>query len=625
MKTTRWLALTGWLLAAAAFAQTVPQPAPVSAFSGKKTPAGIRVIFHDPNASFSIELAGQSIKPVARDRLAWEIDGKSVELTAALLPTPDGGRAASVRRRLDTYAQWDLAQAGGGAPAQTPATLPCPEPQVCIEWVRNAATPQSSRRVLAATTIGPMVVVLSALSPSAAQDGALRAYMQTALATAHPEVPARRPQAAGPSDRSFKGVTLAEGMRMQEMLTGVPQAALLNRDLASPKDAGLPNTLKLPGPSVVEVARFVLGAGIDTVFTVSVFDGRAAHAVNLVGASADRDVIDYWDPWGRGSFLEAANNAAGVAAAAHPTQARTWQIKGGELTKVLYAVTLPRRTIIDTLRLMALLDHGEGVASALREIKEADKNESFVDEKKLLAIAEYLSKRNAREGALRLAAAVADLYPTSAAARASLARAYIAAGKTPPAPMGETARPRSSEVEKSEFFTFFHLAKSDEDGGPPAKTGGRLAVYRPTAPKFHDLVKLVMEIGPNDSVVARKLFISRAFIEDRAVGALAADIVRSHALAAVAAEDRGTVREFVDELFERVPRTIPIPGAMQANARVPRLPSPAFRVYRGLGQRSRRLLHYGEFVVANQSGARGPELLVAIGTPDEKPPSPLPR
>ncbi|HEY2618743.1 MAG TPA: hypothetical protein VGI78_15485 [Acetobacteraceae bacterium] len=221
------------------------------------------------------------------------------------------------------------------------ATMALPDGKSALLWRMQKQPPdpaQPGGLTLAAALNRGNVVALVGSTADAADQPALDAYLRAALLTLRPEQPVP-PPAQG--DVLNAGANLRQGLELLRLMFGEEARALVNRQLMTEADNDLPLATPVkPDVLMLGLRRALEDAGDKAMVTTVVFDGRSAHVLNVRAYDAKADAFTYWDPWGKGSFLGAGSNAAGVAATPHPTERRLWIVKADQLKRVVYAVEL---------------------------------------------------------------------------------------------------------------------------------------------------------------------------------------------------------------------------------------------------------------------------------------------
>jgi hypothetical protein len=584
----------------------VPQKIAPTDVSGAKIANGIRIRSQHPDNPFSIELAGQQIRALSAERLIWEIDGKTIELEVATFPS-GAALSRSAEDLLRIYRDWDFAatRKNGWEAKGTAAAFACAD-KPCLAWSsRRPRTTEiaESFRHAAAVMNNDAVIVLSAVTAGGAQESELKAYLEAALRTVKREEPpaAAAPQRPNINDPDYRGASLEEVLRLGDIL-GQPHAGLVNKALITAKDGRLPNVIPLEPAALLEFTRFMLESGLNTHFQLIVFDGRSAHAVNATGALADSDTFEYWDPWGRGSFLQEANNAAGVDAVQHPAQPRTWMIKGQDLERVLYAAVLPRSGIIQAFRLFALLEGSpDALIAALPDLRSEDAEgakQSLIGEEQLRKLARYLQGKRKHDQARAVFRAIVALYPGSGQAEQELAKAHPEDARAMPPDGAAPAEPqRLSAITQTDFFKFFNLRRVDAQDGQ--RTGETVVRFKPQADAFHPLVTVLVTVDREERVLKRHLVLSHSFITDPRQGLFARDIAKSHLLESVDKDEQPAISDLVAEIFRTGRSVASIPGARRQGATVPRLMSAGYLAFTGQRKDYQRNLKKSAVMLAN--------------------------
>jgi hypothetical protein len=135
------------------------------------------------------------------------------------------------------------------------------------------------------------------------------------------------------------GATLEQQVRLISALFGAVPLVLLNERYRQNEPA-FAASARPARDVLLAVALINTVEPENSPVTVNVFDGRMAHTINITSTSANLEQVMYWDPWGEGSFLQAANNAAGVDVVPSPTEPRIWIVRFDDVERVLYAAII---------------------------------------------------------------------------------------------------------------------------------------------------------------------------------------------------------------------------------------------------------------------------------------------
>lgn len=533
---------------------------------GRKSERGI--VVSSQQDGFEIELTGQQLEPLAADRLLWNIDGRRIEL---LLLRRSADPAWSALRAIR-----EIESGSGARNVEIVGAALSPEP-------RRIWATASETIAAAAIAKGVLVVKLSGLEPGAEP---ARDFLRRALLSLRDAAAAPRQEAVAAS--SDTGTSLQQQLHLKAALTGEAHFALLNSKLATATDSAVPDTLALDPPSLTDFARLLLGMG-EANFTVSVFDGRVAHAINLNGYDFSSETFIYWDPWGEGSFLQKANNAAAIDAQPQPGRRRYWRVSFAELESVLYSVIARQQVFFDAIRLCTLAAAPpQQVYDTYADLARGDDPEHrLVTPERLEGRARHLYRIDRPDVASALMALRSTLpgkpppEELLALARshgvpdlAARARTLQAGGA---APERRTAAPLSREAaQATEFFKFFGLQQVQADA--------RSAHYRPRSAQFAPRVELILHLDAAGTIGKRELAIRHDFISDPAASPFAADFTKSFLLFAVDSADIAAVQPLTSEIFGGRARRSGIPGAYRSTAAVPAMPSAGLMTFRGARQ-----------------------------------------
>lgn len=531
---------------------------------GRKTDRGVSV--SSASDGFQIELSGRQMRPLSDNRLLWDVDGLQVELLVLRRPWQLEWSARRATRELET--------AIGAREIETldaPADQPRHISATATETVGSAPIPA-----------GLLIVKVGGNVPPG--DPAARRYIRQSLSTLQAADATLRREALPASSQT--GATVQDQLRLHESLVGEPYIALLNDKLAMPLDRALPDALALDPPSIADFARWLFGLGIKA-FAVNVFDGRVSHGITLVNYDFATESFVYLDPWGQGSFLEKANNAAGIGVKPHATLARHWLVSFAELENVLYAVIGSRRTLFDALRLCTLANApAQTVFDTYLELTNAgtDTVTKPVKAEDLDSAARALFRVDRPSAATALMAVRSTLGAASLPAPADLALLARRSGVSDPAALAVTlrrgaltgVRPSPALTRDaalaSEFFRFFNLRQVQADA--------TRASFR-SAGQFMQRAEVILHFEGNGRVTTRELAIRRSFIADPVAGVFAADFTKSFIAFAVAPSDRAAVQPLVDEIYGRRAPRVAIPGAFRSGTSVPATPSNGAMAFRG--------------------------------------------
>ena len=107
-----------------------------------------------------------------------------------------------------------------------------------------------------------------------------------------------------------------------------------------------------------------------------------------------------------------------------------------------------------------------------------------------------------------------------------------------------------SDAMATEFFQWFHLGKTGESAG-----GGGLTnhVYQPTAPKFHDLVRVTLTTDGRGELRQAQLAVPRSFIDSPKEFTLAADITKNFLAVSLAPQDAAALEEAMVQIRNHRP------------------------------------------------------------------------
>jgi hypothetical protein len=347
--------------------------------SADPSPRGIILTSKAPHNPFTMELAGRSVKARGSARLALEIDGRLIALSTVRLQSEDA--AAPQEQLLNAFQAHDselLGRQGWQLVEGSQEAFAFPSGQACLYWAMHTtgSTPGLQERHLATaiTRLGANIVVIEGTTTEATGLADLKEYLKTALLTLKPiELASPSGQhALRPGEMPDEMKRASAGARMAESVMGIPHRTLLNIERASDEDAREVGTIRLSSEEMIAAALRLLrkqGPPPPLVGAI-VFDGRSAHAINLTGYIAEEGIVQYWDPWGKGSFLAAGSNMAAVEAVPSPTQKRIWHVREDQLERVLYAMTLEFNEVLalnEDLPLRTFQGLGDRLQEAIKQ------------------------------------------------------------------------------------------------------------------------------------------------------------------------------------------------------------------------------------------------------------------
>ncbi|MBV9491701.1 MAG: hypothetical protein JO069_18570 [Verrucomicrobia bacterium] len=151
----------------------------------------------------------------------------------------------------------------------------------------------------------------------------------------------------------------------------------------------------------------------------------------------------------------------------------------------------------------------------------------------------------------------------------------------PPSRGGLLGMELANAQNNTDFFRFFHL---EPVGSAESNGEYTITTFRPSGPRFHDLVRLQVETDADNRIVRLTLEVDRSFIANPSTGVFAADLVKSFLFAAGTAADSEALRSLGNEIqFRKVGRQIVI--HRDASPQLPSSPSDGYLAYQGQLQR----------------------------------------
>jgi hypothetical protein len=419
-------------------------------FQSTPTRRGLRVTCNHRGNRYSYEIVGDKVREGTPPYTSWIVDGRLLQVLSQPLkegePLNEG--------RLLREPREDFARTGWDVVSGSLETLKGPrgEKAEYVELVPGKAVSQSGNiaraqivKVQIATTLNRRNLLTIGCPVRKGDDERKGSQLvrQTFLSLKRlPDLPARKAPLTA-DDLRDRGLTLKEGLYVNESLLGEKWGALVNEEWASLEDRHLSRVVLLPATELLREVRLHLLAGQGDLnvgpgagrkgrygeLQVAVFDGATAHAIVLRSYDRGAGRYIYWEPWGKGTFLGRGNNRAGVAARPQPSERKFFSVTEKELGEVLYAVSAPWEVLEPDHRLLELLNGPEAqVVDALRKMHEKDPQNTQTREQRLLSMGRFLLlEEQPRKAALAFRACRA-LDPESVRALVGLGDAQRAAG-----------------------------------------------------------------------------------------------------------------------------------------------------------------------------------------------------
>ncbi|MBV9644132.1 MAG: hypothetical protein JO334_11205 [Verrucomicrobia bacterium] len=130
---------------------------------------------------------------------------------------------------------------------------------------------------------------------------------------------------------------------------------------------------------------------------------------------------------------------------------------------------------------------------------------------------------------------------------------------------------------RTDFFRFFHL---EPVGSAETRDKHAIRHFRPSGPKFHDLVQLEVETDSDDRILRLTLQLDRSFIDSSSTGVFGADLAKSFLLDAGGGSERDALWPITNEIqFRDLARPILMHRA--AAPELSHLTSSGYLAYRG--------------------------------------------
>jgi hypothetical protein len=167
-----------------------------------------------------------------------------------------------------------------------------------------------------------------------------------------------------------------------------------------------------------------------------------------------------------------------------------------------------------------------------------------------------------------------------------------------------------AETAKSDFFTWFHLEKTDETAGA---AGSHVLDFRPSAPRFHQLTAVEITVDSSGVVRRMDLVLRRAFIDNPGDAPFARDIAKSFLRAAppaLASEQLKTLADEVEYRISSSERILVGPGYRKPP--LPDIPSAGYETYQGTRPSYQQTLDHCALTMTNTRGEDGGVLRIEL-------------
>ncbi len=166
-----------------------------------------------------------------------------------------------------------------------------------------------------------------------------------------------------------------------------------------------------------------------------------------------------------------------------------------------------------------------------------------------------------------------------------------------------------AEVQKTGFFTWFHLGETRREAGA---NGVQKVVFQPTGEKFHDLAIVTVTINSESTIQRIELVLKRSFISG-GNGVFAADIAKSFLHDAPPRDDASQLTVLADEIQYRArgSQTV-IVGPGYKTPELPNPPTRAYQTYSGERASDSRKLAHCKFEIVNEHPAGGDQLRMSF-------------
>jgi hypothetical protein len=389
--------------------------APAGKVSSRRSERGMLVLSNVPDNRYIYELVG---KKVARAQVEnkdnpharlWTVD--SILLQSVPIPVPKGslGYAEEVLAGHQQFENDHWSKGGYTEAVSARAWLTLPSGARALSWQLQAGkkvAAGSARKMLFASVLNARNAILFAASilPGVDEDRARKLLIDTV--------------------RTFQGY---EPDVTRYLVPGEATALLLNDELATRSDRKAPSAVVVSPKELMLLLRLALALTPQPMFMTFVHDGHSGHVVTLEAFDEAKQRYIYWEPWGKGSFLEEDNNRAGVKAEPCPGKRKFFQISTADLQSVAQGVvTVPFSGLRPYFR-------GGNMEQAVREyriLKGRYPRSPEVAQVNLLKAGQILADGKEHARALNIYAVCVALHDNSARALAGIAAIYAKTGET---------------------------------------------------------------------------------------------------------------------------------------------------------------------------------------------------
>ena len=167
-----------------------------------------------------------------------------------------------------------------------------------------------------------------------------------------------------------------------------------------------------------------------------------------------------------------------------------------------------------------------------------------------------------------------------------------------------------AEVQKSGFFTWFHLGETRRE---TESNGTQKIVFQPTGEKFHDLAIVTVTINSQSLIQRIELVLKRSFVSSPGNGIFAADIAKSFVLSAPPESDTEKVSMLANEIQYRARSSqTMIVGPSYKAPNLPDPPTRAYQTYAGQRASDSKKLNHSMFEIDNEQPPGGDHLRMSF-------------
>ncbi len=428
MMTLFWLSPVAWAEPTTDTAARSPAEPFAHVESGQvgteRTARGIKILSNVPGNRYVLELVGESVTRVRNPKDGglipniWDVDGLLLHvMSLPLAEEADLGHPMALLRAHMRYERDFQAEKGlkEVIPSRDWLSFPTGEPVLYWEMLmpvkEDPPLPTNVTKMMFATTLnGNNVIILAAsLLPTVDEVKCKRTLTDSLLTLV------RHEKSVGPI---WGEVDVA--------LSGNGHLSLLNGDLATRNERKKKGAFILSSEKFIRLVRIAAEVPDRMVCVAFLYDGVSGHCINLAGYDRTTNEFRYYDTLGDQTFLEEANNHAGVnARRSKDSPGRVFLVKETDLQKVLQGISLLQYRCVRHYFVSYDLERS---LEEYRELKSKFPESEEWSEAWLLKAGQSLTDIDEDVRAINIYSACYDLHEGSSRALASIASVFAKSG-----------------------------------------------------------------------------------------------------------------------------------------------------------------------------------------------------